>query len=340
MDLSIILPVYNVEPYIERCIRSLSIQDIDTKDYEIIVVNDGSPDHSRDIVIELQKEIENLILIDQENQGVSMARNKGLENAKGNYVLFIDPDDYVVQNSLSSFLQKAIDDELEVLYMGFEEWSLDGAYSGKVDYKELNGKIVSGIDTYRATRDKKSISTDRPVAILFNRDFLGKNRLKYTKNIPFLEDGHFVGKVLCIATRCGFNDDPFYLCEKRPGSATTTLQRTDFKKTDGFLIAANDLKKFETSYEFNSDQLELVNHLIAKFALTAVTSAVSSRKPRSILFVKKQLKKNGIKYLNMKGLKVLKTYAVIYNLSFWSFVAYYIIESRFKLIKMKFGKEF
>lgn len=67
MKLSVILPVYNVEPYIERCLRSLAAQDLSPQGYEIIVVNDGSPDHSRDVVIRLQSEIDNFILIDQKN---------------------------------------------------------------------------------------------------------------------------------------------------------------------------------------------------------------------------------------------------------------------------------
>ena len=76
--LSIIIPMYNVASYVERCIRSLENQDIPKEDYELICINDGSPDNCKEIIVRLQKEFSNIILIDQENQGVSRARNNGV----------------------------------------------------------------------------------------------------------------------------------------------------------------------------------------------------------------------------------------------------------------------
>ena len=99
MLLSIIVPAYKVEGYIERCIRSLEDQDLSKEQYEIIITNDGSPDRCKEIVESLQDEFPNIILINQENQGVSMARNNAMAIAKGKYILPIDPDDYVVPNS-------------------------------------------------------------------------------------------------------------------------------------------------------------------------------------------------------------------------------------------------
>ena len=90
-SLSIIIPIYNVAPYVERCIRSLEDQDIPKDDYEIICINDGSPDNCREIVEQLQQEFSNIILINQENQGVSMARNNGIDLSEGKYLLFVDP---------------------------------------------------------------------------------------------------------------------------------------------------------------------------------------------------------------------------------------------------------
>ena len=84
LQLSIILPIYNVAPYVEKCIRSLEDQDIPKDTYEIICVNDGSPDNSQQIVEKLQQEFSNIILINQKNQGVSVARNVGIEKARGN----------------------------------------------------------------------------------------------------------------------------------------------------------------------------------------------------------------------------------------------------------------
>ena len=106
MRLSIVLPMYKVEAFVEKCVRSLLNQDIPREDYEIICVNDGSPDKSRELVLGLQKEAANVLLIDQENQGVSMARNRGMESARGKYLLFVDPDDAVVENTLGMILKE------------------------------------------------------------------------------------------------------------------------------------------------------------------------------------------------------------------------------------------
>ena len=97
--LSIIVPAYKVDAYIEKCISSLEDQDIPKEEYEIIVINDGSPDRCSEIVEGLQKEFSNIILINQENQGVSMARNNGIKIAQGEFIMPVDPDDYVIPNS-------------------------------------------------------------------------------------------------------------------------------------------------------------------------------------------------------------------------------------------------
>lgn len=102
---SIIVPVYNVENYLERCLQSLVKQTL--KDIEIICINDGSTDNSKNILEQYAKEDNRIILINQENSGVSKARNKGLELAKGEYIGFIDSDDWVDLNFFEELYNKA-----------------------------------------------------------------------------------------------------------------------------------------------------------------------------------------------------------------------------------------
>ena len=91
--ISVIIPVYNCEKYIKKCIESILNQTY--KDLEVIVIDDGSKDSSLNICNKLMKEDYRLTVIHQENQGVSSARNKGLENAQGEYIVFVDGDDWV-----------------------------------------------------------------------------------------------------------------------------------------------------------------------------------------------------------------------------------------------------
>lgn len=100
MDLSIIIPVYNVELYIERCINSITSQNI--IDYEIICINDGSTDRSLEVLYSLQKNNPKIKVFNQQNCGLSATRNRGIELSGGKYILFVDSDDYLEENVLNS----------------------------------------------------------------------------------------------------------------------------------------------------------------------------------------------------------------------------------------------
>ncbi len=102
--LSIIIPLYNVEEYIERCILSIVTQSINNDSYELILVNDGSTDRSQSIINQLQKKHSSIKLIYKENEGLSSARNKGLDIASGDYIFFVDADDWISSNTLSKLL--------------------------------------------------------------------------------------------------------------------------------------------------------------------------------------------------------------------------------------------
>lgn len=100
MKLSIIIPVYNSEKYITCCLESLLVQEMSANEYEIIIVNDGSTDSGGLIARDYTERHSNIHLFNQKNKGVGTARNKGIELAKGDYIYFIDPDDYIAINVL------------------------------------------------------------------------------------------------------------------------------------------------------------------------------------------------------------------------------------------------
>ena len=104
MKLSILIPLYNKEKYVERCLTSLLNQDIPKAEYEIVIVDDGSKDSGPEIVEQYAKTNSNIQLIRQENQGPSAARNKCLDAAKGNYLYFMDADDYLAENVFGRLL--------------------------------------------------------------------------------------------------------------------------------------------------------------------------------------------------------------------------------------------
>lgn len=119
--LSIIVPLYNSEKYLPKCLDSLLHQDIPHDKYEIILVNDGSPDGSKQLAEQYAAQFSNIIVLSQPNKGTSGARNTGIRQATGQYLYFVDPDDYVLENSLSVLLDRMDRDRLDVLRFGYRE---------------------------------------------------------------------------------------------------------------------------------------------------------------------------------------------------------------------------
>lgn len=119
MDLSIIVPVYNVEKYVRPCLESILRQGLDEKRYEIIIVNDGCTDHSMETIADIIEEHSNISVINQENLSLSVARNNGIAKAKGEYILMPDSDDLLINNSLPVLLEKALETKADLVVADF-----------------------------------------------------------------------------------------------------------------------------------------------------------------------------------------------------------------------------
>jgi glycosyltransferase involved in cell wall biosynthesis len=118
MKLSIVIPVYNSSNYLDDCLGSLLDQDLNKDKYEIICVNDGSTDNSLDILKLYAEKHQNIKVINQENKGHSTARNVGLKAAKGKYVWFVDSDDFIDGNSLSTIISYMEKNDIDFLTIG------------------------------------------------------------------------------------------------------------------------------------------------------------------------------------------------------------------------------
>jgi glycosyltransferase involved in cell wall biosynthesis len=192
--LSIIVPFYNVDKYIEECIRSLYDQDIPQEEYEVICVDDCSPDRSRAIVDRLQKEYPSLrLLTHMENKRQGGARNTGLREAKGKYVWFVDSDDYIMPNCLKSLLDQVEKENLEILQFDYVK--------GKQPMllQEISNNIMSGEEYLFG--DGASLWYDKvigPWRQIFKRQFLTDNQLQFVEGVQF-EDTDYILKVFINA---------------------------------------------------------------------------------------------------------------------------------------------
>ena len=182
LKISIILPVYNVEKYLEECLNSLINQNYN--DYEIILVNDGSKDNSFDICCKYSKLYTNIRVFDKENGGVSSARNLGIEKAKGKFLFFVDPDDIITPFSLLE-LDKILNDE-NLLYV----------FSHKKIYKNCEENVIISnniINKEQGLRDL--LEEDKFCGYVWNKTFSSKiieqYNIRFDTNISMNEDMKF-----------------------------------------------------------------------------------------------------------------------------------------------------
>lgn len=192
MKLSIIIPVCNVEKYIGPCLESIYRQGLSDKDFEVIVVNDGSTDNSMKVVEDIRLHHHNIQIIHQDHAGPSVCRNEGMEMAKGEYVLFVDSDDLLMDNGLTVLLKKALDTSADMVvadFMRLNDDEITSVYDSQVTDSQVVDK--TGLDYYVEDYDPEVGSFIW--RILYKRTFLNENHIRlepgvYYEDIPFLQE--------------------------------------------------------------------------------------------------------------------------------------------------------
>ena len=218
LRLSIIIPFYNVEQYIAECLESVYQQDIPEEEYEVICVNDGSPDNSRDIVLEYQKRHPNLVLVEHKvNKKLGAARNTGRAVAKGNYIWNVDSDDKIVQNCLGNLMKICEENELDVL--DFERIRFWDGETEDMPNVVSTEKVMSGLDYLEQLKSNELARMCVVWRRVMRRAFLDENKI-YSPEINMGEDVPYSFKVLMLAKRMMVIPDRCYLYRANPESLT------------------------------------------------------------------------------------------------------------------------
>lgn len=306
MDISIIVPVYNVEAYLKECLNSLLNQDFNGE-YEIICVNDGSTDNSLNILKEYQKTNDKIVLVDQKNKGLSGARNTGFKNAKGKYIMFLDSDDYLKDKKV-----------LELLYGQVEKNSLDFvAADFEYDYEnknknyriqrtnKMNDKVMNGREFYDLGIKSKAI-----MSVVWNklyrRDFLEKNNLYFYEGIIY-EDMEFTPRAYYLASRIKYIDKVVVMYRQREGSIMSSV---NVKKLDNYFIVAESINKFNKNY---NSQI-LYNHELYMY-VTLIRKLKYLEDKSEVIKFKNKLKERNIAFKFLKSSKLkYKCFGLLYML--------------------------
>lgn len=222
-QLSIIVPVYNVEKYIYKCIDSLYHQGLSDDIFEVIIVNDGTKDMSMEIVSSFTDQHSNIKIISQENQGLSVARNNGLAHAEGDYILFVDSDDFLVDNSLAIILRTALDSSADILIADYlkltdEEIEKSVLVSNISNY---NPSVMKGRDAFLQFFNPSECYIWRT---LYRYGFLEKKRLFFIPNLYF-EDIPFTTECYLMVEKAVLFPLPFYVYRQHENSIVSSINK-------------------------------------------------------------------------------------------------------------------
>lgn len=206
MKLSIIIPVYNVEDYLVKCLNSCVLQNVDKSEYEIIVVNDGSKDNCANIIAQYDWKGCNHIIITQKNQGLSIARNNGVKVAQGDYVWFVDSDDWISQNSLQLLLP-LLDSNTDIIC----QRAYYKNYGEKKVLAEKKGFYESGQEMLQNDYDVMA------VLYIYKREFFNNLGFAFEPNI-YHEDTQFTPRAVYLSRKIKCINTPIYHYLQRGGS--------------------------------------------------------------------------------------------------------------------------
>ena len=252
-----------------RCLDSLLHQDIPLADYEIILVNDGSPDNSLAIAKDYASKYSNIIVFSQENAGTSGARNTGLSHARGKYVSFVDPDDYVLENSYRVIIERMEEASLDVLRFGYVE--VDEQYAPTRSCKhpetpDYSSKIMDGCSFMQ-----ERLGTACYVwTFLFRTSLLKNNSLFFDVN-AYIDDTPWLPQVLMVAERVDSIDFKRYFYLIRSGSLVRAGGEKGIKKkmaAQKWLIAELQHQKEATA---NEKAVVWYNRMISHCVLSLFT---------------------------------------------------------------------
>lgn len=211
MDISIIIPAYNSEKYIEKCIMSCINQDLPHESYEIIIVDDGSTDNTKEVILRLQKKYESIKYYYQKNSAQGAARNNGLSKASGKYIWFVDSDDWIEENCLSLILNK------------LENNSLIGVLVGHATQYPDHTDIWYNIDENIILSAKEILKGNKyfisPTYAIWNRRYFIENNLFFKERI-FHEDTELYPRLFYNDVRIGAISKICYYVYPNPLSTT------------------------------------------------------------------------------------------------------------------------
>lgn len=313
--LTVIVPVYNVEKYITKCINSILIQTY--SEFELLLIDDGSPDNSGYICDQYAISDKRVKVFHQKNSGVSSARNKGLENAKGRYIQFIDSDDYIENNMFELMLNKALQDDDDIVICDFyNQWKFVKKATNEL--LDINSSFTSDLIISNITPSFWNK--------LIKRKLFVENKINFHEGLTLGEDYLLMIKLSLFSNRVSKLDIPLYHYVKTNSSSSTNS--FSMKHVDDTVKAFELMIAFFSELKINNIQIEqtiLIGKLRKKLALILNTKGDVQMASFKIfpeinqIDFKEYIHKpfcNILDYIRRKNYMKAKSYIKLYNFVF------------------------
>lgn len=291
MRISIIVPIYNVEQYIEECLDSIYNQNL--TDFEVLCIDDRGRDKSIQKVQEYveKNNIKNLQIIEHsQNKGLSEARNTGINNAKGKYICFLDSDDKLEKGGIAQLLKKAEEEDLDIV-----EGKVVELFETKCNIElgtnllnRKDSKIMNG-DEYFSNTIKNNEYLTSAWCRIFKKELL-ENKVYFMPGIKF-EDEEFSPRAIIPANRVQYLNIPFYIYRRRDNSITTDMFKDD-KWYTSYMKIIDSLEEYAKKIENKKSYVCLKNR-IGQLALSVLKNPIAygasqSQIEKIIIEVKKE----------------------------------------------------
>jgi glycosyltransferase involved in cell wall biosynthesis len=261
IEISVIIPAFNSAAFINRPISSLKEQSF-TK-YEVIIVDDGSTDGTEHEIKQLIALDNRFIYIRQLNSGPGAARNKGVSIARGNYISFLDSDDYFDESYLEEMYNKIKDENSDICVSGFKKVTIDGNLIK--NYNLIKKNSISGIEAFIDTLQATSL-TSLSQNKIFKRKLFIENNIKFPEKIIINEDVATIYKLMLISSKVSFVNKPLFNYVQIPSSSMNSYSRN--KIIDRIKVSNIILKDFYDQELFKKYKAVYINYYLLHVVLS------------------------------------------------------------------------
>ncbi len=252
---SVVIPIYNVEKYLRKCLDSLINQTL--KDIEIICINDGSTDNSLSILTEYAQKDTRIKIFNQENQGQGVARNNGIDIANGEYLVFVDPDDWIELNTLEILYNKFKETAVDIINFNHSYWDESGKLKHRFNFSRFAKKYLKirlkDNSVYSCNNFKLNNFGDLYLSAcnkVYNTFFIKNNDIKFAPTRQ-AEDNLFAIKSILLAKNILYLDKYFYNYLQRSNSTVNSSSTINFDVFNNIQLIKDFIQEYDLLEKYN-----------------------------------------------------------------------------------------